>query len=194
MLKIGITGNIGSGKTTVCQVFEQLGVPVFYSDREAKKCYNRQDVKDTLQTLFGKEIFTETRAIDTKKLAQIVFNRPDLLQKLNKLIHPLVLESFEQWSKNYENSAYILLESAILYPCKLTHWFDKIIFVDAPFPLLVERVMQRDKISYDEVKKRLDIQSFTDLECINPDYVIHNNEKQLLLPQVIDIHNFLTTK
>jgi dephospho-CoA kinase len=192
MLKIGITGNIGSGKTTVCRVFEHFGVPVFYSDKEAKKCYNRQDVKNKLFTLFGNEIFTETNNIDAKKLAQIVFNHPDLLNELNKFIHPLVLENFEQWSKNYENCAYILLESAVLYSCKLTHLFNKIIFVDAPFSLIIERVMQRDKISYDEIKKRFDMQSPTNLEHITPDYVIHNNEKQLILPQIIDIHKELS--
>jgi len=191
MLKIGITGNIGSGKTTVCRVFEHLGVPVFYSDKEAKKCYNRQDVKDKLQTFFGKEIFTETNDVDTKKLAQIVFNHPDLLQKLNKLIHPLVLEDFKQWSKKHESCAYILLESAIIYSCKLTHWFDKIIFVDAPFSLLTERVMQRDKIDYDEIKNKFDIQSFTNIKCMKPDYVILNDEKKLILPQIMSIHKDL---
>jgi dephospho-CoA kinase len=191
MLKVGITGNIGSGKTTVCRIFEHLGVPAFYSDKEAKKCYSRQYIKDKLQILFGKIIFTETNDIDTKKLAQIVFNQADLLQELNKLIHPIVLENFEQWNKNHTNCAYVLLESAILYSCKLTHWFDKIIFVDAPPSLIIERAMQRDKASYDEIKKRLDIQLFTNLESINPNYIIHNNEKQLLLPQIIDIHKDL---
>lgn len=191
MLKIGITGNIGSGKTTACRVFEHLGVPVYYSDQEAKKWYGNQRVKDKLFILFGKEIFTENGDIDTKKLAQIVFNHPNLLQELNKLIHPLVLENFEQWSKNHEKYPYVLLESAILYSNKLTHLFDKIIFVDAPFSLITKRVMQRDKLSYDEIKKRVDMQSFTHLTSINPDYVIYNDEKQLILPQIIDIHQDL---
>ena len=191
MLKIGITGNIGSGKTTACRVFEHLGVPVYYSDQEAKKWYGNQRVKDKLFILFGKEIFTESGDIDTKKLAQIVFNHPNLLQELNKLIHPLVLENFEQWSKNHEKYPYVLLESAILYSNKLTHLFDKIIFVDAPFSLITKRVMQRDKLSSDEIKKRFDMQSFTSLTSINPDYVIYNDEKQLILPQIMDIHQDL---
>jgi len=191
MLKIGITGNIGSGKTTACRVFEHLGVPVYYSDQEAKKWYGNQRVKDKLFILFGKEIFTENGDIDTKKLAQIVFNHPNLLQELNKLIHPLVLENFEQWSKNHEKYPYVLLESAILYSNKLTHLFDKIIFVDAPFSLITKRVMQRDKLSYDEIKKRVDMQSFTHITSINPDYVIYNDEEQLILPQIMDIHQDL---
>jgi len=189
MLKIAVTGNIGSGKTVICRVFEHLGIPVYYSDREAKKYYTRQDIKDKLCTVFGEEIFTENCDINTKKLAQIVFNHVDLLQELNKIIHPLVLEDFEQWAKNHENNIYVLLESAIIYSCKLTHWFDKIIFADAPFSLVFERVMQRDKTSLDEIKKRIDIQSFTELKYVNPDYIIYNDEKRLIVPQIIDIHN-----
>ena len=191
MLKIGITGNIGSGKTTICRVFEHFGIPVFYSDQEAKKCYDSQNVKDKLLLLFGKEIFTENHDVDTKKLAQIVFNNPNLLQELNKIIHPIVLENFEKWCKKHKNNAYVLLESAVLYSCKLTHLFDKIILVDAPLPLIIERVIQRDSISYDEIMKRLNIQSFTNLESIKPNYIIFNNEKQLVLPQIIDIHQKL---
>ena len=194
MLKIAITGNIGSGKTTVCRVFERLGVPVYYSDKEAKKQYSRQEVKDKLYTVFGEEIFTEQHEINTKKLALIVFSHVDLLQELNKIIHPLLLEDFEQWCISRENNIYVLLESAIIYSCKLTHWFDKIIFINAPFSLIAERVMQRDETSLDEVKKRFDIQSFTDFKSINPDYIIYNNEKKLILPQIIGIHNDIIAK
>ena len=189
MLKIGITGNIGSGKTTVCHIFEHLGIPVYYSDIEAKKFYNNQDVKDKLYSLFGKEIFTEKYDIDKKKLTEIVFTNAEFLSKLNKIIHPLVLTHFEKWSKNYENNSYILFESAILYSCNLTHLFDKIILVNSPVNLIIERVMKRDKINFDEINKRLNVQSFTDY---NPDYIIYNDEKQLVIPQVMRIHQELT--
>ncbi len=192
MLKVGITGNIGSGKTTACRVFEHFGVPVYYSDQEAKKHYDRQDVKDKLLSVFGKTIFTDAFDIDKKKLGQIVFNNTDLLQQVNKLIHPLVEEHFEQWSKNHVNHAYILFESAIIYSCKLTHLFDKIIFVEAPVSLIIERVMKRDKISLDEVNKKINIQSFTDSGLIKPDYVIIDDEKHLIIPQIINIHQDLT--
>ena len=191
MLKIGITGSLGSGKTTICRVFEQMGVPIYNSDKEAKKFYNQQDIKNKLYAIFGTEIFTKTQDVDTKKMSQIVFNHDDLLQKLNNLIHPLVLENFEQWCKNHENHACILFESAIIYSCKLTHLFDKIIFVEAPRPLIIERVMQRDKISLEEVEKRLNIQLPANEEFIKKDYIIHNNEKQLILPQIIDIYQRL---
>jgi len=192
MLKIGITGSLGSGKTTICRVFEHLGVPVYYSDQEAKNLYNQQDIKNKLLTLFGEEIFTETQEVDTKKLAQIVFNHDYLLQKLNKIIHPLVLENFEQWCKNHGEYPYILFESAIIYSCKLTHLFDKIIFVDAPLPLIFERIMQRDKISFEEIEKRLKTQSSVNEDFIKKDYIIYNDETQLVLPQVIDVHHLVT--
>ena len=188
MLKIGITGNIGSGKTTVCHIFEHLGIPVYYSDIEAKKFYNNRDIKDKLYRLFGKEIFTEKYDIDKKKLTEIVFTNAEFLSKLNKIIHPLVLTHFEKWSKNYENNSYILFESAILYSCNLTHLFDKIIFVNSPVNLIIERVMKRDKINFEEVSKRLTVQLFTDY---NPDYIVYNDEKQLIIPQVMDIHKDL---
>ena len=191
MQKIGITGDIGSGKTTVCRVFEHFGVPVYYSDAEAKKFYNQKEVKDKLYCLFGGEIFTEKYDIDKKKLAQTVFNNADLLQKLNRIIHPLVLTDFEQWSKNHEKHCYILFESAILYSCKLTHLFDKIIFVDAPANLIVERAMKRDKATSSEIKKRLTAQSSTEKPSITPDYIIYNNEKQLIIPQIMEIHRKL---
>ena len=191
MKKIGITGNIGSGKTTVCRVFEHLGVPVYHSDKEAKKQYNHQNIKDKLYTLFGTDIFTETQTVDTQKLAQIVFNHTDLLQKLNQLIHPLVMEDFEQWCKNYENYPCVLFESAIIYSCKLTHCFDKIIFVDAPLPLIIERVMQRDKITATEVEKKLNTQLPVNNEWIKKDYIIYNDEKQLIMQQIMKIYRSL---
>ena len=190
MYKIGITGNMGSGKTTICRIFEHLGVPVYYSDQEAKKFYACQNIKDELYRLFGAEIFTQTGGIDAKKMAKIVFNNAELLQKLNTLIHPLVWEDFEKWCKNYEKHPYVLLESAIIYPCKLTHLFDKIIFVDAPLPLILERVRQRDKINFEEIKKRIELQS-TKFELMQPNYIIQNNEKQLIIPQVIAMHQDL---
>jgi dephospho-CoA kinase len=194
MFKVGITGNIGSGKTTSCRIFEHLGVPVYYSDYEAKKYYEYQDVKDKLSVIFGKEIFTETNEVDKKQLARIVFNNVALLQQLNKIIHPLVEAHFEQWHKRYANHAYVLFESAVLYSCKLTHLFDKIIFVEAPVHLIIDRVIKRDNSLLDEIKQKINLQSPSNYEEVKPDYVIINNENHLITPQIIAIHQDLTTK
>jgi dephospho-CoA kinase len=194
MIKVGITGCIGSGKTTVCRVFEHLGVPVYYSDYEAKKHYEHQDVKDKLYTVFGKEIFTETNDVDKKQLARIVFNDVALLGQLNKIIHPLVEKHFETWCKEYENRFYTLFESALLYSCKLTHLFDKIIYVESPVSLVVDRVTKRDNILPDDVKRKLNTQLQVNDDNITPDYVIMNDEKQLIIPQIIEIHQDLSDK
>ncbi|MDR1180747.1 MAG: dephospho-CoA kinase [Bacteroidales bacterium] len=191
MLKVGITGNIGSGKTTTCRIFEHLGVPVYYSDYEAKKYYDYQEIKEKLYPIFGEEIFTETNEVDKKKLGQIVFNRLDLLQQLNNLIHPLVEEHFTKWYRQYENHFYILFESALLYSCNLTHLFDKIILVDAPLHLIINRVMKRDKLSSEEVKQKFNIQSWLTCENMKPDYMIINDESRLIIPQIIEIHQDL---
>ncbi|MDR2408730.1 MAG: dephospho-CoA kinase [Bacteroidales bacterium] len=194
MFKVGITGNIGSGKTISCRIFEHLGVPVYYSDYEAKKHYEHQDIKDRLSVIFGKEIFTETNEVDKKRLARIVFNNVALLQQLNKIIHPLVEEHFEQWHKQYVNHAYILFESAVLYSCKLTHLFDKIIFVEAPLQLVIDRVVKRDNILPNDVKQKINIQSWSTYEDTIPDYMIINDENHLIIPQIIAIHQDLAGK
>ncbi|MDR1459479.1 MAG: dephospho-CoA kinase [Bacteroidales bacterium] len=191
MYKIAVTGNIGSGKTTVCRIFEHLDIPVYYSDDEAKKFYAHQAVKNKLYRIFGEDIFTETNEIDQKKLAQIVFNHADLLQELNKLIHPLVEEHFKKWCRQYEDHFYILFESALVYSCHLTHLFDRIIWVEAPLELIVSRVMRRDKTLLEEVKRKFNLQSVPNDENIKPDYTIINDEKCLIVPQVIEIHQRL---
>ncbi|MDR1879176.1 MAG: dephospho-CoA kinase [Bacteroidales bacterium] len=191
MLKVGVTGTIGSGKTTVCHIFERLHIPVYYSDREAKKQYEYQDVKAKLSVVFGDRIFTENNAVDTKKLAQLVFNDVALLRQLNAIVHPLVEDDFEQWSKSYRNYSYVLFESAVLYSCRLTHLFDKIIVVDAPFELIIRRVMQRDAISAEAVCRRIKMQLPENQENTHPDYIITNDGEHLLIPQIIDIHKDL---
>lgn len=191
MIKVGITGNIGSGKTIVCRVFEHLGIYVFDSDTRAKEYYYRKDVKNNIEQLFGKELFNPDGEIDKKKLARIVFTDSKSLNALNKLIHPIVLDEYNQWIDSHKNETYTLMESALLYPCKLTHLFDKIIFVEAPRDLRIKRVLERDKTSLELVKQRIEKQSFEKDSLFNPDYVILNDEQQLIVPQIIEIHNNL---
>ena len=191
MIKVGITGNIGSGKTLVCRVFEQLGISVFYSDSRAKDCYSQEDVKDKIKRLFGEKVFTAQGEINLKKLSQIVFADTQTLHALNAIIHPLVLEEYEEWIAVLQNESYTLFESALLYPCKLTHFFDKIIFVDAPQDLQIKRVIQRDKTSLELVKQRVERQSFAKDNLFNPDYIILNNEQHLIVPQIMEIHNLM---
>lgn len=191
MIKVGITGSIGSGKTIVCQIFEHLGIPVFDSDSRAKEYYSREDVKGKIKELFGKELFNADGEIDKKKLGEIVFADSKSLNMLNGLIHPLVLEEYNQWIDFQKEKSYTLMESALIYSCNLTHLFDKIIFVDAPQDLRIKRILERDKTSLSLVKQRMEKQSFEKDDSFNPNYIIVNDEQHLILPQIIEIHKDL---
>ena len=194
MIKVGITGNIGSGKTLVCRIFEHFGISVFDSDSRAKEYYYKDNAKDKIKQLFGQKVFTAKNEIDLKRLSQIVFSDAQSLNALNTLIHPLVLEEYETWIVEHRNEAYTLFESALLYPCQLSHLFDKIIFVEAPQDLRIERIRQRDNTSLEHIKQRIEKQSFEKDNSFNPDYIILNDEQELLTLQVMEIHQLLESK
>lgn len=187
MLKVGITGNIGSGKTTICRIFEHLGVDVYYSDAKAKQFYGDIAVKQQIRTLFGEGVFDAEQHIDTKKLATIVFQNENELQKLNNLIHPLVTNDFLQWCEQRKNRNFILFESAILYRCGLDALFDKIILVEAPMDILLKRTAQRDNAAMETVKKRLENQQQNDDRHRLADFVICNDETGSLIREVVRI-------
>lgn len=188
MLKIGITGRIGSGKSTICHVFESLGIPVYYSDIEAKKFYDNAELIKNLSLIFGKGILDVNNYIDKRALACIVFNDEDKLNTLNNIIHPLVIKDFENWYKNKSDFPYILFESAIIYECGLTNLFSKIIYVDCPEDISIKRVMKRDNATHQAVLDRLSKQNS---EIPDYDFKIVSNEIDLETPQVIEIHKQL---
>lgn len=193
MLKIGITGNIGSGKTTICRIFEHLGIDVYYSDVKAKQFYNNHAVKQKIEFIFGKDIFTPKQTVDFKKLADIVFNDAQKLASLNTVLHPLVIEDFLLWHQQRQNKNYVLLESAILFQCGFAHLFDKIIFVDAPLDILFQRCMQRDNANAEAIKSRIEKQQKNYEKQSTADFIICNNEKESLIEQVFRIHSVLNT-
>ncbi len=188
MLKIGITGRIGSGKSTICRIFESIGIPVYYSDIEAKKFYNNAELIQTLSRIFGKGILDVNNLIDKRALACIVFNDDEKLAMLNHIIHPLVIKDFEKWCSNKSHFPYILFESAIIYECGLTSFFSKIIYVDCPEEISIKRVMKRDNATHQAVLDRLSKQnSGTPLY----DFKIMSNEIDLETPQVLELHKQL---
>ena len=191
MLKIGITGNIGSGKTTICRVFEYLGVAVYYSDAKAKQFYHDVAVKCRIKHLFGESVFDAEQNVDTKKLANIVFQNEDLLQELNHLIHPLVINDFQEWCSEQKEQNFVLFESAIIYQCGLENLFDKIIFVESPADLSLQRIVKRDKVDEKSVKKRLGNQQKNDNGHLLADFIIHNDEKKSLMQEIIKIYKIL---
>jgi dephospho-CoA kinase len=191
MIKLAVTGNIGSGKTTVCKIFESLGVPVYYADIKAKKLYSRDNVITRVKELFGESIFDHQNKLRPSVLAQVVFNDPDKLQKLNQVIHPLVLDDFLLWVKEHNNKNYIIYESALLFESGFVKHFDKSILVTSPQSIAKMRVMKRDGIAESEFMARASQQNPEKEKELIADYIIRNDESTPLIPQVIAIHNLL---
>ena len=176
MIKVGLTGNIGSGKSTVARLFEIMDVPVFYADHQARVITERKEVLEEIQHTFGNEVIDQTGCLNRKALAAIVFNDAEKLSLLNEIIHPRVISDFTQWCKQYHSVQYILHESAILFESGLAYLCDKVIVVSAPKELRLKRVMLRDRLSHMEVSARMSNQwpetkllALSDFEVANDD-------------------------
>ena len=191
MLKVGLTGNIGSGKTVVAGIFSTLGVPVFYADAEARKLYERVEVKAILKGLFGDGIFGEDGNIDRKALADIVFPDQAKLHTLNQVIHPLVRESFGRWMLERKDVPYVLYEAAILFESGYYKDLEKVILVMAPEETRIKRVMDRDHSTRDEIMARISRQWEEERKVKLSDFVIRNDETESVIKQVLKIHTEL---
>jgi len=192
MLKAAITGNIGSGKTTVCRIFESLGITVYYADKEAKKFYHKPEVIRSVKDLFGKDIFDQEGSLKSSELAGIVFKSPSKLNQLNAIIHPLVLEDFFHWADQQDGRDYIIYESALLFESGFNRHFDKSILVTAPIELAKSRVMARDHISEEDFNARASNQIPENEKLDLADIIIKNDEISPLIPRIIEIHNILS--
>lgn len=186
-LKIGITGGIGSGKTTVCRIFKLMGIPVFEADVVAKQLLNyNTEIKNNLIHLFGSGIYMKDGAVNRKKLAGIIFNDDVQLAKINSLVHPAVRNEFQKWLKQ-QKSSYVIHEAAILFESGFYKLMDYNIFVSAPEKERILRVVKRDNITEQQVKDRLSKQ-WTDAERRKlADYEIVNDNKMPVIPEVIKI-------
>ena len=189
MIKLGLTGGIGSGKTTVAKVFETLGVPVFFADDEAKKFLFSNEVKSQLVELFGSSIINEAGEINKAELASIVFNDKESLKMLNSLIHPLLMQSFNSWvsEKSQEKRQYIVMEAAILFEAGFDSEVDKVLCVSAPIEDRVNRVVGRDGASKQQVYSRLNNQMSDKERELKSDFVIQNSNKDMIVEAVVKI-------
>jgi dephospho-CoA kinase len=189
MLKIGITGNIGSGKTTVSKMFEVLGIPVFYADTAAKGIMINDPVLIAdIKRTFGSEAYFADGSLNRKHIANIVFNDDKELAKLNALTHPAVFKAFDAWVAGIKNTPYVIKEAALLFESTSYKMCDYSILVTAPLDMRIARVTKRDKITRAEVEAR-EAKQFTEAKKRDlADYVIENNESRLLIPQVLDLH------
>ncbi len=186
MLRIGITGGIGSGKSTVARIFEVLGIPVYYADDATKKLMNEDAaLKESIMHHFGDNTYQDGR-LNRKYLSGLVFNNPSKLALLNSLVHPATLRDADNWMKQ-QLGPYAIKEAALIFESGSQEQLDKVIGVYAPTSVRINRVMQRDQLSREEVLARMDRQIDETIKMRLCDYVITNDEQQLLVPQVIEL-------
>ena len=187
MLKIGLTGGIGSGKTTVARVFELLNVPVYYADEASKRLYHTDAaLREAMVKHFGADVYKDDQ-LDRVRLAQLVFHAPEKLELLNSLVHPPTLRDAGQWMAR-QTAPYIIKEAALLFETGSAGQLDYIIGVTAPVHLRIKRVMDRDHISREQVQQRMDRQMDENIKMRLCDFIIHNDEQQMVIPQVLQLH------
>ncbi|HVT84879.1 MAG TPA: dephospho-CoA kinase [Chitinophagaceae bacterium] len=190
MLTIGLTGGIGSGKSTVAQLFELLGIPVYYADDAAKQLMNTdEELKSLLKKNFGEQAY-KNNELDRQYMAAVVFNDPVKLNLLNSFVHPATIRDAEQWMKR-QTAPYAVKEAALLFESGADKMLDHVIGVTAPEELRIERVMKRDGVSREEVMKRLGKQMNEEEKMSLCDFILVNDETQLLIPQVLELHQKL---
>ena len=183
MIKIGITGGIGSGKSVVAELFRLSGVPVFIADIEAKRLINTSpQIKEGLIRLFGNDIYTN-EGLDKKKLASLIFNDQTLLQTVNSIIHPEVGRYFLQWAQE-QTTDICAIESAILFESGFDSLVDKTLTVFAPESIRIERASQRDNTTKETIRQRMNNQLPEEIKKEHSDYLIYNDDKTALIPQV----------
>ena len=192
MIKVGITGGIGSGKSYVSNVFKKLDVPVYSADDAGKRLMlTSENVKQAVSDLFGKQAYIGTE-LNRKYIANQVFKNKDQLENLNEIIHPAVEQDFVCWCIKQKHKKYILKEAAILFESGSHKQLDKIIVVDAPLEVKIARVMLRDGSSREDVVNRMNNQWPADKIKSLADFIINNGRNILILPQIIEIHKKLT--
>jgi dephospho-CoA kinase len=194
MLKIGITGGIGSGKTTVCKMFEALGVPVYYADDRAKLLMREDpDLIAALKSTFGAEVYLEDGSINRAYLSKLVFNDKSKLSDLNALVHPAVFRDAKIWQEEQKQAghSYSMKEAALLFESGSYQQLDKIIVVTAPEEIRLQRVMQRDGVSKEQVLARMRNQMPQEEKEAKADFLIDNVELEDLKEEVMKVHQAL---
>jgi len=186
MKKIGLTGGIGVGKTYVSKIFKQMGIPIFNADEQAKKCMVEDaNLKAAVQLAFGENMYLE-EVLQKEALAKIVFNNSEALAKLNALVHPVVKQKFEDWS-TLQSTSMVIKEAAILFESDAHLDLDAVVCVGAPKQLRIARVQKRDASSVEQIESRMSKQMLQAEKEELSDFLIVNDEVQLLLPQVLAI-------
>lgn len=187
MLRIGLTGGIGSGKSTVARIFEVLGIPVYDADSASKKLMiENNELKNQIKNSFGKGAYTDGE-LNRRYLAEQVFSDSQKMALLNSLVHPATIKDAEQWMKK-QKAPYLIKEAALIFESGSQKQLDYVIGVKSPLALRLHRTIQRDNVSTEQVKARMEMQMDEAIKMRLCDYVIINDEQQMILPQVLELH------
>ena len=192
MKRIGITGNIGSGKSLVCKIFNHLGINTFFSDEETKKLYLLPDIKEQILNYFNDEVYFKDGSLNKKLLSYHLFRNHKALQFIEEILYPKLNATFDKWCER-QTTNYVLFESAILFEKKFSDQFEKIIFVSAPEDIRLHRTMLRDRCNEENVRARMRLQWDEDTKKAESDFIIFNDGDKMLIPQVLEIHKILQT-
>ncbi len=187
MKRIGLTGGIGSGKSTVAYIFEVLGIPVYYADAASKRLMNdNQELKNKIKKAFGEDAYVN-ESLNREYLSEQVFNDSEKIILLNSIVHPATIKDAEEWMQ-MQKAPYVIKEAALIFESGSNKGLDYIIGVKSPIELRIKRAMQRDNISAEQVRARMDKQMDEETKIRLCDYVIVNDEQQMLIPQVLALH------
>jgi len=186
--RLGVTGGIGSGKTTVCRIFRVLGVPVFMADEVARSLMNSDsDIAIGINSIAEKDLYTAGE-LDRRELARLIFNQPDLLRKVNAVVHPAVLRDFEEWTASVE-APYVIMEAAVLFESNADKTVDRVVSVSAPVEERISRVMGRSGMTRMEVLDRINNQLEDEEREEQSYYVINNADNEMIIPEILKIHD-----
>jgi dephospho-CoA kinase len=190
MVRVGLTGGIGSGKSTVAHVFEILGIPVYYADKEARKLMNDDpEIRKQLIKHFGEEAYSDN-LLNRRFIAEIVFRDKEKLQLLNSLVHPITIARAQEWMRKHK-TPYVIKEAALIFESGSQETLDVVIGVSAPLAIRIQRTMNRDGINKEEVLERMQNQIQESIKMRLCDFVIRNDDEHLVLPQVLALHEKL---
>jgi dephospho-CoA kinase len=188
---VGLTGGIGTGKSTVAKLFEVLGCPVYNSDDRAKAVYYDPEIKQQITSLLGENAYDQRGKIDRQFISGKIFNDKELLQKVNAVIHPAVGKDFMAFLIKHSESKIIIKESALLFEAGLKEKVNKIILVTAPMDVRIERIMKRDAHTKEQILSRISHQLPDETKIPQSDFVIVNDGEQAVIPQVLKIYDTL---
>ena len=186
-MKIGITGGMGSGKSFVCSIIENLGYPIFYSDKEAKWLMeNNASLIAEIKKIVGNNAYTNNK-INKEEIRKYIFDSAENRKKLNEIVHPAVTQHFDYWAQQFKSNSLLFNESALLIETGSYKRFDKIILITASQDVKIKRLIQRENVSKEEIRLRMNSQLSDEVKKDHADYIIENNETDFLLPKIFTI-------